>query len=122
MEWRQAEEEAQDVARTVEDLGAEVGRRTGEEEEEEWREIGAGGGGPGGGGGKACGLMEVWLGREPQDQPLQDSEEETADRRFGWKIGGLGGVVIEKLDLNGKWRPGRRSRRETAEKLDLDGK
>ena len=117
MEWRQAEEEAQDVARTVEDLGAEVGRRTGEEEEEEWREIG-----PGGGGGKACGLVEVWLGREPQDQPLQISEEETADRRSGWKIGGLGGVVIEKLDLNGKWRPGRCSRRETAEKLDLDGK
>ena len=36
VEWRHAEEEAQDVARTVEDLGAEVGRRTGEEEEEEW--------------------------------------------------------------------------------------
>ena len=28
-------------------------------------------------------LVEVWLGREPQDQPLQDSEEETADRPLG---------------------------------------
>ena len=54
VEWRQAEEEA-------EDLGAEVGRRVVEVV-----------------GGR---LVEVWLGREPQDQPLQDSEEETADRQ-----------------------------------------
>ena len=69
VEWRQAEEEAQDVARMLKT------RRGGGEANRGGRRRGvvgrsAGGGGPGG----------VAPGREPQDQPLQDSEEETADR------------------------------------------
>ena len=109
MEWRQAEEEAQDVARTVEDLGAEVGRRIGEEEEEEWqgdRGWWSGGGMPGGGvarrrasrpatagfGGGNRG-QEIWM---ENRRPGRRSNKET---RSKWKMGGLEGVA-EKLQRN----------------------